>query len=181
MEPHLLWSGQGILNRLLDKSMNKPSRLRKKIAALIQAAALLFLQLYSIPPLSGHFVAPVRHGLVCSGDHQICGCPLERILNRTCCCFRSADLIQSLMDHRKDPSKPVSKADLNGLARFIGPPCGSHQDLSFTSPENIIFLRAAAMPEGPDFLFALNAPKSGDPFRTRSSEPPDPPPKSIAS
>ncbi len=157
--------------------MNKPSRLGKRTAALIQVIALLFLQVYSILPIFGHFVAPVRHSLVCCGDHQVCGCPLERILNRTCCCFRSAALIKNLMNHQKDPADSISKTDLNRLARFVGPPCGNHQDLSFTSPENIIFLRFAAMPEGPDFHLAFVLSMSGDTFRTRSNEPPDPPPK----
>lgn len=161
--------------------MNKPSRLGKRTAALIQVVALLFLQVYSILPIFGHYVAPVRHGLICSGDHLICGCPLERILARTCCCFRSADLIKSLMDYRQDPTGPISKEDLNRLARFVGPPCGCHQDMSFVSPENIFFLRLAAMPEGPDFHLAFVLSMSGDTFRTRSNEPPDPPPKSITS
>jgi hypothetical protein len=161
--------------------MNKPSRMTKRTAALFQVSVLLFLQAYSILPVFGHFVAPVRQGLVCRGDHQICGCPLERILNRTCCCFRSAEIIKSLMGQQKDPTKPISKADINRLARLVGPPCGNHQDMSFTTMENIIFLRSVFTPEGPDFHFSLNPPISGDSLRTRSIEPPDPPPKSIIS
>lgn len=161
--------------------MNKPFRWRKRTEALIQVTALLFLQVYSILPIFGHFVAPIRHNLVCSGDHQICGCPLEKIFNHTCCCFRSAEIIKSSMDYQKEPTKPISRTDLNRLPQFVGPPCGHHQDMSFTSTENIIFLRFAAAPEGPDFLLALIAPTSGDPFRTRSNEPPDPPPKFFTS
>ncbi len=157
--------------------MNRSLQIKMRAAVLIQITVLLLLQVYSILPIFGHSVAPVRHSLICCGDHQICGCPLEKILNRTCCCFRSAEIIKSLMDHHKDPTKPISKGDLNRLARFVGPPCGTHQDMSFTSTENIIFLRFAATPEGPDLLLALNLSASGDPFQTRSNEPPDPPPK----
>ena len=157
--------------------MHKLSGMRNATAALIQVTVLLFLQAYSILPAFGHFVAPVRHGAVCSGDHQTCGCPLEKIANRTCCCFKSADLAKSLMEQNKSQTGSMSGADINRMARFVSPPCGDHPDINITSIEKIIFLRFAAAPEGPDFLSALNPAGSGDPLRTRSNEPPDPPPK----
>ena len=157
--------------------MDKAARLRKRILTLIQVTALLFLQAYSILPVFGDFVAPPRHGAICSGDHQICGCPLEKIANRTCCCFKSSDLAKSLMEQNKSQTRPISAADITRMARFVSPPCGDHPDINIASIEKIIFLRFAATPEGPDFLSALNPAGSGDPLRTRSNEPPDPPPK----
>ena len=157
--------------------MDKAARLRKRVATLIQVTALLFLQAYSILPVFGDFVAPPRHGAICSGDHQICGCPLEKIANRTCGCFKSGDLAKSLMEQNKSQTRPISAADITRMARFVSPPCGDHPDINIASIEKIIFLRSAATPEGPDFLSALNPAVSGDPLRTRSNEPPDPPPK----
>lgn len=157
--------------------MNKPPQVIKGAAALLQAAILVFLQVYSIFPAFRDFVAPFRHGAVCCGDHRICGCPLEKIVNQTCCCFKSAEIAKSLMDHHKNTT--MSKSDINRLARFVSPPCGDQPDLNPPSIEKIIFLRFAATHAGPDFLLALYPPISGDPVRTRSNEPPDPPPKSI--
>ena len=160
--------------------MDKATRLRKRVATLIQVTALLFLQAYSILPGFSDFVASPRHGDICRGDHQICGCPLEKIANLTCCCFKSADLAKSLMEQNKSQTGSMSGADINRMARFVSPPCGDHPDINITSIEKIIFLRFAAAPEGPDFLSALNPAGSGDPLRTRSNEPPDPPPKFYA-
>jgi len=160
--------------------MDKAARLTKRVATLIQVTALLFLQAYSILPVFGDFVAPPRHGAICGGDHQICGCPLEKIANRTCCCFKSGDLAKSLMEQNKSQTRPISAADITRMARFVSPPCGDHPDINIASIEKIIFLRFAATPEGPDFLSALNPAVSGDPLRTRSNEPPDPPPKFFA-
>jgi hypothetical protein len=151
----------------------------RRAAAVTQVTALLFLQIYAALPAFGHFVAPGRAGAVCRGDHRLCGCPLERIANRTCCCFKSSEMAASGMEHHKMESLPVS--EIAPLARFVCPPCGAQPNFIFTSLEKIKFLRFAATPEGPDFLVGFNLSLFWNRFQSRSNEPPDPPPKSIAS
>lgn len=160
--------------------MIQSSQFMKSTAAVIQVTALLLLQVYSVLPVFGHFVAPVSHGAVCRGDHRLCGCPLERIANRTCCCFKSSAMVMGMVEgHHKMESLPKSEA--NRWARFVCPPCGNQPDFVSVSLENIKFLRFAAISEGPDFFWIPNLRGSGDTFRTRSTEPPDPPPKFITS
>lgn len=161
------------------KLMNRPPQIKKRTAALIQVTVLLFLQVYSILSVFGHFVAPIRHGAVCRGDHRLCGCPLEKIATRTCCCFKSSEIAKSMMPHHKSQTMSIPKPDINHTTRFICPPCGDQPHFSFTSLEKIKFLRFAATSEGPDFLLAFFQSILGDTFQTRSNEPPDPPPKSI--
>jgi hypothetical protein len=159
--------------------MYQSSQFKKRIAAITQVTALLLLQVYALLPGWGHFVAPVRHGAVCRGDHRLCGCPLERIANRTCCCFKSSEMAGNMMEHHKMGLKP--RSDMNRLARFVCPPCGNQPDFVSPSLEKIKFLRLDAASEGPYLLWAFNLSESGDTFQTRSNEPPDPPPRSIAS
>ena len=159
--------------------MYQSSRFKRKATAGIQVTALLLLQVYSVLPAFGHFVAPVRHGAVCHGDHRLCGCSAERIANRTCCCFKSGAMGMSMMDHHKMESMPES--DMERLARFVCPPCGNEPDFVPASFEKIKFLRFAATSEGPLLLWVFNLSQSGDTFPTRANEPPDPPPKSILS
>ncbi len=154
--------------------MYHSSRFKKRAAAVIQITALLFLQVYALLPGFGHFVAPVSHGAVCRGDHRLCGCPLERIANRTCCCLKSSEMAMNMMDHHKMESMPGS--EINRSARLVCPPCGTQSDFVSVSLEKIKFLRFEACSEGPDFLWVFNLLESGDTFQTRSNEPPDPPP-----
>ncbi len=159
--------------------MHRSSRITKKAAAVIQVTVLLLLQVYSVLPVFGHFVAPVRHGAVCRGDHRLCGCPLERIANRTCCCFKSSEMAMSRMDHHK--MKLMTKSDMNRLVRFVCPACGNQPDFVRNSLEKIKFLRFAACSVRPILLWVFNLTEPGGTFETRSNEPPDPPPKFIAS
>ena len=157
--------------------MYQSSQFKKRAAAVIQVTALLLLQVYSVLPVFGYYIAPVRRAAVCHGDHQLCGCPLERIANRTCCCFKSSEMAMSRIDHHKTESMP--NLDMRPSARLSSPSCGSQQDLSSVSLEKIKFLRFEATPERPAFLLVFKLSVSGSTFQTRSNEPPDPPPKFI--
>jgi hypothetical protein len=160
--------------------MIQTSQFIMRAAAVIQVTALLLLQVYSLLPVFGHFVAPISHGAVCRGDHRLCGCPLERIANRTCCCFKSSAMVVGMVaGHHKMESLPKSGA--SRLARFVCPPCGNQPDFVSVSLEKIKFLRFASISEEPEFFWVLNLPGSGDTFRTSSTEPPDPPPKFFTS
>jgi hypothetical protein len=157
--------------------MYQSSQFKKRTAAVIQVTALLLLQVYALLPGLGHFVAPVSHGAVCRGDHRLCGCPVERIANRTCCCFKSSAMAMGMMEHHQMNSMPGP--DMNRLARFVCPPCGSQPDFVSVSLEKIKFLRFEAISEEPHFLWVFNLSESGNTFQTRSNEPPDPPPEFI--
>jgi len=159
--------------------MNQSSRFKRKATAVIQVTALLLLQVYSVLPVFGHFAAPVRHGAVCHGDHRLCGCPLDRIANRTCCCFKSGAMGKNTMDHHKMESMPES--EMERWARFVCPPCGNEPDFVPASLEKIKFLRFAATSERPVLPWVFDLSQSGDTFHTRANEPPDPPPKAILS
>jgi len=159
--------------------MYQSSRFKRRFAAVAQVTALLLLQVYALLPGWGHFVAPVRHGAVCRGDHRLCGCPVERIANRTCCCFKSSEMARNMMEHHKMEVMP--KSDIKRLARFVCPPCGNQPDFVSPSLEKIKFLRLEAGSENPYLPLIFNLAESGDTFQTRSNEPPDPPPKSIPS
>jgi hypothetical protein len=159
--------------------MNHFSPFIKESTAVIQVTALMLLQLYSIFPAFGHFVAPPKHGAACRGDHRLCGCPLDRIANRTCCCFKSLEMARNLMEHHKKEFMPNS--DIKRLARFACPPCGNQSDFISPSLENFKFLRLEAASEAPHLLWLFNLSESGDTYQTRSKEPPDPPPRSITS
>ncbi len=73
------------------------------------------------------------------------------------------------------------RSDMNRLARLVCPPCGNQPDFVSASLEKIKFLRLEAASEGPYLLWVFNLSESGDTIQTRSNEPPDPPPRSIAS
>jgi hypothetical protein len=165
--------------RVLKESMPQSSQFKKNATAVIQVTALLLLRVYSVLPVFGHFVAPVRHGAVCHRDHRLCGCSVEKIVNRTCCCFKSAETAMSMVDHHEMKSMPES--GMERLARFVCPPCGNDPDFVPASLEKIKFLRFAATSEGPVLLWVFNLSHSGDTFHTRANEPPDPLPKSIPS
>lgn len=163
--------------------MSPSSQLKRRAVAVVQVVALLLLQVYSVLPVFGHFVSPVSHGPVCRGDHRLCGCPLERIANRTCCCFKSSEMAMNMMDHHMNDHKmdSMSKSEMNRLPRFVCPPCGNQLSFVSANLEKIKFLRLSATPEGPDFPLALNQPISGELFESISKEPPDPPPKAVTS
>ncbi len=149
-------------------------------ANLIQVAALFFLQVYAALPVFGHMAAPVHHGAVCRGDHRLCGCPLEKIVNQTCCCFQSADMSIDLINHHEMHSAQMPVVNMNRLLRLACLPCGSDPDFEFASLEKIKFLRFTPVLEGSDSFGTFNFPISGGSLQTRSIEPPDPPPKFIA-
>ncbi len=166
--------------RVSKESMYKSTRFKKKAIAVIQVTALLLLQVYSVLPVFGHFVAPVRYGTVCRCDHHLCGCPVDRIASRTCCCFRSGAMGRSMMDHHEmdhHKKESIPESDRERLARFVCPPCGNELDFVPASLEKIKFLRFAAASERPVLLWFFHPSDSGDTFQTRASEPLDPPPK----
>ena len=166
--------------RFSKGQMLQSSRFKKKAIAVIQVAALLLLQVYSVLPAFGHFVPAVRHGAVCRGDHRLCGCPVERIANQTCCCFKSGAMGRNMMDHHKmdhEKKESIPESDRERLPRFVCPPCGNEPDFVPASLEKIKFLRFAATSEGPVLLWVSNLLESGGTFKARSNEPPDPPPK----
>ncbi len=158
--------------------MIQSSQFKRMAAASIQIAILLFLQVYSLLPILHHSPAPVRHGAVCRGDHRLCGCPLEKIINRTCCCFKSAEMQMNISEHLKKKGLGSNSESTRSL-RIVCPPCGSHQDSEFTSLEDIKYIRFPAIPEGPGNLWVPYLPQPGGKFQTWVIEPPAPPPKSI--
>jgi hypothetical protein len=157
--------------------MRRPTQIKRKAAGVIQVTALLLLQLYPVLPVFGHFAYPVRHGAVCRMDHHLCGCSLERIANHTCCCFRSIEILRSMLKQQEMKSTP--NPGTKRAPRFILPTCGDEPDFISAPLGKIKFLRFAAGPERPDFLLIIYRPVCGNTFRSRSSEPPDPPPKFI--
>ncbi len=161
--------------------MYQSLQFKKRFAAVIQVTALLLLQVYALLPGLGHFVAPASHGAVCLGDHRLCGCPLEKIASRTCCCFKSAEMTGNMLGHHKHKMELTPKADMERWPRYVCPPCGNQPDFVSASLEEIKFLRLEAASECPYLLWVFNLAETGDTFRTRSNEPPDPPPKSIPS
>ncbi len=159
---------------------NQSSQFRKRAAAVAQVAAILLLQVYSLLPMFGHFTSAVSHGAVCRGDHRLCGCPPERIVNRTCCCFKSLERTMNLIEHLKI-KETIPRSEINRIARYACPPCGKEPDFVPASVQTIKFLRFAATAEGPYLPWVFNIVESGETFQTRSNEPPDPPPKSLHS
>ena len=155
--------------------MNQATRIKNRAAAIIQITVLLLVQVYFFLPAFGDFISSVNHGSICCGNHQLCGCPLDRIANRTCCCFKSSKMPRDIMD---DPEmKSMAVPNIIRSPRFVCPTCDNQPNLIPGFLENIKFLRFRATPEIPCFLLAFFLPLSGNIFQTWSNEPPDPPPK----
>jgi len=159
--------------------MNQVMPIKNRTAAVIQILVLFFVQVFPFFPVFGDFIYPARHGDVCRGDHRLCGCPLERIVSRTCCCFQTSEMATPIVKHPKMKSTP--RLDIKRSPRFVSPTCNNPSNLIPGSLEKIKFIRIAAVPEIPYFPLALFLLVSGNRLKTWSKEPPDPPPKFILS
>ncbi len=155
--------------------MCQSPQIKIKAAALIQITVFLLIPSYFLIPVFGGFIPSNNHGTVCRGDHGLCGCPLDRILNHTCCCFKSSELAKKRMNHHKMGFKPFP--DIDRSLRFVCPTCSNHADVLPGFVEKILFLRFAPTTAIPCFLLVFLLTASGNGFQSWSEEPPDPPPK----
>lgn len=148
-------------------------------AAVAQLTALLLLQGYCLLPIIGHGPARVSHGAACRGDHRLCGCPLEKIANRSCCCFQSSALRKGTGQHPQ--TEPATAADGRRPLRYVVPACGEEAEFVSASFGSGKFLLFAAASERPDFHWVSYLPPSARSFQSQSKEPPDPPPRPLPS
>jgi hypothetical protein len=138
----------------------------------IQLIALLLLQGYFLTPAFQKMVKSSAGGK-CFGNHRLCGCPPERIANKTCCCFRA--LHSCCMQGDGNGSSSDTAAD-NGGAVVQNSPCGLFTDSGMLSLDKLKFLAAAPAPAKSAAAAPCRFPPFSEKLEDRLLEPPDPPP-----
>ncbi len=143
-------------------------------------ARQLILVLQIVTVLQAQWILPVRAPAVsvtphapadrCATTHQ-CGCPAELTAHHACCCFESSEHAE----HNDSPKKPVSPFEK--LLRAAQ--CGGDRPAHNAVVASLEFVPGATVQVGPvNVVEILLHPSSETPV-SRSSEPPDPPPRSV--
>jgi len=108
-----------------------------KAVLLLQITALLLIQTYTFAPFSTASI-PSEAEDEGSISHRRCGCPPERILSRTCCCF----LANGSCSRNKNSAKELRRGKDNATIYLCAAPCGWPANLNINSAVNFEFLGA---------------------------------------
>lgn len=145
----------------------------KTICIAVQLMALLLVQGYFLTPALLKLAKPAVAGKICSGNHQLCGCPPDRIANKTCCCFRTT---HPCCHSSEETGATVGNDAHNGDVSLRTTPCGLFTDTGLLSLDNNEFIVAEPLPaQIASPALSIFAPFSG--LREgRPGDPPDLPP-----
>ena len=144
-------------------------------AVILQVVAILLLPWHQLAPQLGRERAP----LVCSGDHQLCGCSPERVAAHTCCCSQQQPACCASQAHpgkdrlAKGEGKPASPS-------LSIAPCGDAAKFTVTSLDQLKFVPAAAWPVIAVRYTQVFPSPFGATVASRFPEPPDPPPQLLS-
>lgn len=178
----------------------------KKTSAYIQLLLMLLIQLYAaVPGYARLFVAAVTTEIHCSGDHVKCGCSVERVAAKNCCCYQNhkvksepselhvliprAERNQARSCCSKNVQPPVKKSccspvlvneegqNTDDRPALSSIPCGSDPRFAATALDTVKFL-----PSGQPVIPMVSAYQSeylflNVSYMSQSIPPPDPPPK----
>lgn len=146
-----------------------------KIVLLVQITALLLLQTYPLAPSSAT-LRPSRAGEAGRTWHHRCGCPVERVSSRTCCCFLTHGRCAS--GKKNAPQRSPTGKD-NSTIYICDVPCGWPAKINTYSSASHEFL-------GTSFTFTqaavsvLATPAAQKTLKEIFSQPPVPPPEIAA-
>lgn len=147
-----------------------------RMFALVQLLALLILQGYFLLPVCRQIYFGHAQPVVCQKDHSRCGCAPERIVAKSCCCFRP---VQSCCpyDHPEDEHICDTRKNSDARLTLSSAPCGNETEYSVVSLDKLKFIT-------PQLTFPTahladaeyhRIPCPG--IKDRSIAPPDPPPE----
>ncbi len=159
------------------------SILPKILLVSIQLLAIILLQLPTILPLLSKAFSFHPRGSVCYHDHRLCGCSPERIANRTCCCFRNAELPPMTVDRGQENDDDScchhgQRTSTRHLLTMM--PCGAASPLFMASVQDYLFVHNAGEMSSPVALNLLFFDSPGTP-RQGYFAPPVPPPRMLFS
>jgi len=148
----------------------------KIVCIAVQLLALLLLQGAFLMPAFLKMAQSPAAGRSCYGNHRLCGCPAERVADRTCCCFRA---LPSCCHGDDAPGAPDGNDAETGTASLRNSPCGLFTGSDMLSFADYEFLAASLRPMINARSGVTLFPACPQTQEDRLCEPPDPPPRVV--